>query len=126
MNWLLNAWQESAARRELAWLAERMCMPAPGTLWAPALLAAVDQHAAAVRDILLLSGGQVGPIELAGYARGVQDVATENGWRRPWLGDGETVAHDWVSLRLAAVCLLAVAGTVAVAITGDADPLPYF
>ncbi|MFF5992722.1 DUF6401 family natural product biosynthesis protein [Prauserella flavalba] len=123
MGWLLNAWHESAAKRELSALADRLSRVglAVGGL-APGLLASVDQHAAAVRDILTLSGGRVGAVELAGYARGIQDAATESGWHPP-LRDGWDA--DWVTLRLVAVCLLAAAGTVAVA-GGDVDPLLFF
>ena len=123
MSWLLNKWQESAARRELSLLAERLLGRAGMTLsgLAPDLLAAVDQHAAAVRDILTLGGSRVGVIELAGYARGIQDAATDLGWRTP---DEDSWTSDWVVQRLIAVCLLAVAGPVIVAV--DGDPLPFF
>ncbi|WP_199433063.1 DUF6401 family natural product biosynthesis protein [Qaidamihabitans albus] len=119
----LNVWHESAARRELASLADRLGHAGLrlGSL-APGLLAAVDQHAASVRDILTLSGGRVSAAELAGYARGVQDVAAESGWRLP---GHASWTPDWVSLRLIAVCLLAVAAPVVVA-GGDADPLLFF
>lgn len=128
MGWLLSTWYESAARRELASLADRLgvAVHAPQG-WAPALVATVDQHAAAVRDILLLSGGQIGPVELAGYARGVQDVAHESGWQPKARPGDDNWASDWVSVRLAAVCLLAVAGTVAVAFaSGETDPSVFF
>ncbi|MBK1788266.1 DUF6401 family natural product biosynthesis protein [Prauserella cavernicola] len=123
MGWLSNAWHESASRRELAALSDRLSrvgLAASGL--APGLLATVDQHAAAIRDILALSGDRVGAIELAGYARGIQDVAEESGWQPPARG---AFAGDWVSLRLLAVCLLATAGTVAVT-SGDIDPLLFF
>lgn len=95
--------------------------------WAPALVATVDQHAAAVRDILMFSGDRVGTVELAGYARGIQDVAREAGWSPVPYAHGTRWASDWVNLRLAAVCLLAVAGTIAVAMAGgDADPSVFF
>lgn len=129
MGWLRNAWYESAARRELSSLAERLGLAMlPATAgWAPALVATVDQHAAAVRDILMFSGDRVGTVELAGYARGIQDVAREAGWSPVPYAHGPQWASDWVNLRLAAVCLLAVAGTVAVAMAGgDADPSVFF
>jgi hypothetical protein len=123
MGWLLNMWQESAARRELSLLTEWLLGRAGMTLGglAPGLLAVVDQHAAAVRDILTLGGSRVGVVELAGYARGVQDAAADSGWRTP---DGDRWTSDWVVQRLIAVCLLAVAGPVMV--VGDGDPLPFF
>ncbi|WP_141711878.1 DUF6401 family natural product biosynthesis protein [Jiangella alba] len=81
--------------------------------WTPGRLAEIDQHAAAVRDILVLDGHGLGPIALADYARGVEDVAREGGWRPG--------ADDWVSLRLAGVCLLAMAGGAMASIAdGDA------
>jgi hypothetical protein len=114
-----------AARRELASLADRLGLGAVSS-WTAGLLAAVDQHAAAVRDILHFSGGRAGPIELAAYAQGVQDVASERGWRPPDTATG-VAGWDWVSLRLAGVCLLAMAEPVAMAsvLGGDADPLPF-
>ncbi|MFD2395640.1 DUF6401 family natural product biosynthesis protein [Prauserella oleivorans] len=118
---------------ELSALAERLGRAglAIGSL-APGLLATIDQHAAAVRDILALSGAKVGAVELAGYARGILDAARESGWTPPepgGPGDRDVPsAHnlDWVTLRLAAVCLLATAGTVAMATGGDVDPLLFF
>lgn len=117
MHSLLGVWREAAARRELASLTDHLDQAglALGAL-APGPLAKVDQHAAAVRDILTLSGaGTLGPIELAGYARGVRDAASES----PCETDTE-----WVGLRLAAVCLLAAAGTVTLT-GGDFDPLLF-
>lgn len=127
MNWLLHGVRVSSARRELAALADRLGLTDPSG-WAPGLLATVDQHASAVRDILGFCGGRVGPVQLASYARGVEDVAREGGWNPPepsaWGGPS---ARDWVSLRLAAVWLLTVAVPVAAgAASGDADPLAFF
>jgi Family of unknown function (DUF6401) len=93
----------------------------------PGVLAAVDQHAAEVRNAL--TGGEasfqagvadLGPVNwadeahdalgagrgpvtrvLLGYARGFVEAAMGRGWV-PAPG----VAMDWESLRLAAVCLL--------------------
>lgn len=82
--------------------------------WAPGLLAEVDQHAAAVRDILILGNAGLGPAQLADYARGIEDVARDRG-RRPEGG------HDWVWLRLAGVCVLAMTdGAMASIADGDA------
>jgi hypothetical protein len=69
----------------------------------PALLAAVDQHAAAIRDILGLTAGRSGPVELAAYARGVRDAATEYGWP----GGRISAGADWVTIRLLAAASLA-------------------
>ena len=76
----------------------------------PAVSAMVDQHAAAVRDILLLgvedSASVAGAVLLAGYARGLLDqagldpsrllAAAGEGWNRA----------DWLTLRIVAVCAL--------------------
>lgn len=71
--------------------------------------AAVDQHAAEVRDAL---GGRLSVGGLMSYARGFVDAAVARGWWPPhrvvpdalvadvaWLPE-----LDWESLRLAAVC----------------------
>ena len=78
----------------------------------PGLAAAVDQHAAAVRDILSF-GVESGPsvarqVLLAGYAQGVLDHVRERGeqLRVPADADGWAMA-DWICLRLASVCALA-------------------
>jgi hypothetical protein len=52
-----------------------------------------------------MSVGAMGPIELAGYARGVQDAAADNGWRLAMPTD--PARPDWVLLRLLATCSLA-------------------
>lgn len=78
----------------------------------PGLGAMVDQHAAAVRDVLATgveSGAAVaGTVLLAGYAQGVLDHMREIGLplHAPddlfgWL------SADWASMRLVAVCELA-------------------
>ncbi|GGK25717.1 hypothetical protein GCM10010124_17860 [Pilimelia terevasa] len=72
----------------------------------PGLRAALDQHAAAVRDSL---GGDTAALTagaLAGYAAGLCEAAGTRGWRMP----AEPVdwsAADWVATRLLAVCALA-------------------
>ncbi|NIK59070.1 DUF6401 family natural product biosynthesis protein [Kribbella shirazensis] len=97
MAWL-RIMRESAARRELAVLKDQLL--AGLGAYSPALQAAIDQHAAAVRDILGLTAGSAGPVELAAYARGVQDSAAERGWRIDGAGD------DWVMVRLLATVSL--------------------
>jgi hypothetical protein len=73
---------------------------------ADGLRAAVDQHAAEIRDAL---GGQVTTRFLLSYARGFVEAAVARGWwpphRRSLLGT-EQLPLDWESLRLAAVCHL--------------------
>jgi len=103
MSWL-RTWWEAAAVRELAVLRAKLRGEGFDGV-GPHLRAAIDQHAAAVRDILALTAGRVGPVQLAAYSRGVQDVAADRGWR-PSRYSG---APDWVTLRLLAVCDLASA-----------------
>lgn len=67
----------------------------------PGLLAAVDQHIAAVRD--RVAAGPAMLVELASYADGLTDRAAELGWQPP----GRTT--DWrtadpLTVRLLAVC----------------------
>ncbi|WP_433619282.1 DUF6401 family natural product biosynthesis protein [Dactylosporangium sp. CA-139114] len=68
------------------------------------MLAAVDQHAAAVRDRITAGAGML--TELASYADGLIDRATQLGWREP-----DAATADWrgappVTVRLLAVCAL--------------------
>ncbi|MFI6868483.1 DUF6401 family natural product biosynthesis protein [Nocardia sp. NPDC050406] len=71
----------------------------------PALSALVDQHAAAVRDILEMgveNSRAVAPtVLLAGYARGLLGDGLAPATPLDWRG------ADWLHLRLAAVCQLA-------------------
>jgi hypothetical protein len=68
----------------------------------PGMLAAVDQHAAEVRDTLAgVGGGHPAAPALLGYARGFVEAAVGRGWS-PRPGG----AADWESLRLAAICQL--------------------
>jgi hypothetical protein len=73
----------------------------------PGLLAAVDQHAAHVRDALADRLGRLHPITLAAYADGVADAATARGWSVDELSDLDWTAASWPSVRLLAVCVLA-------------------
>jgi hypothetical protein len=68
----------------------------------PGILAAVDQHAAGVRDALTGRGGgdRLRPHSLLGYARGFVEVAIGRGWLP------DVAGTDWETLRLAAVCQL--------------------
>ncbi|MBB4983716.1 MULTISPECIES: DUF6401 family natural product biosynthesis protein [Streptomyces] len=70
----------------------------------PGLVAAVDQHAAAVCDALLPArrgpeGRTVRREELADYVLGFTDRLTEADWTEP-------VGHDFATLHLTAVCWL--------------------
>jgi hypothetical protein len=79
----------------------------------PALLADVDQHAAAVRDTLTGISGRINAVGLAAYADGVADTAVRNGWQVTVGPDGqEWNAPSWPLVRLLAVCVLAEAALV--------------
>jgi hypothetical protein len=94
--------QEASARRELTLLSDRII---PGLRSVePALQAAIDQHAAAIRDILSLTAGRAGLVEVAAYARGVRDAAVERGWPARCV----SVETDWVTVRLLAAVSLAL------------------
>jgi hypothetical protein len=108
---LLDHLAEHHAQR---WLARLMDQVGAAGLAAaasvPALLAAIDQHAAGVRDILLLgvegSATAAGAVLLAGYAKGLLDQAgTDGGRLRAAVGDCWHRA-DWLTVRVLAVCAL--------------------
>lgn len=112
---LANIWVESSARRLLARLNEQVgtagLAAAAVTPW---LGAAVDQHSAAVRDIIAFgvegSAAVAGVVLLAGYARGLLDRARETGWTVPAsVGEDGSAGlhHDWMTTRLLGVCALA-------------------
>jgi hypothetical protein len=71
----------------------------------PGLIAAIDQHAAAVCDTLgptsarLPAQRTVDRAELTDYVLGFNDVLAEQGWREP-------VGYDFATLRLTAICWL--------------------
>jgi uncharacterized protein DUF6401 len=116
----VHGWVEASAQRTLTQLHD--LVGGPGLAAAavvPGLLAAVDQHAAAVRDILVLgvpSTGVAGAVVLAGYARGLLAQAREMGWRfgAPAGLVGWTQV-DWLTARLVAVCELAQRGEISTA-----------
>ncbi|OQO93671.1 hypothetical protein B1813_03785 [Saccharomonospora piscinae] len=104
MGWLSGARQAAYARRDLDALAARLASAGLSTAGlGPGLLADVDQHAAAVRDILEADGGRAGLVELAAYAQGALDAAAERGCA-PEQGPEP---DSWIVLRLLAVCALA-------------------
>ena len=72
----------------------------------PGLLAAVDQHAAGIRDSLSADDRPLTAIVLAAYAEGVRDAAFKHGWTAPE-GEIDWPQSDWVLRRLLAVCRLA-------------------
>jgi hypothetical protein len=105
-----GAWAEFSARRTLAHLQDRIGRPGlAAAAGVPGLVAVVDQHAAAVRDILAYGvKPAAGVVLLAGYARGLVDQARELGWHfgAPSRPEGWARA-DWVTTRLLAICELA-------------------
>ncbi|MEV5298245.1 DUF6401 family natural product biosynthesis protein [Amycolatopsis methanolica] len=106
-------WAERTSRRTLNHLHSQLgaagLVAAVAT--APGLAAVVDQHAAAVRDILAAgvegSAAVAGVVLLAGYARGLLDHAREAGWRLTVPQGPESGPMDWLTVRLLAVCTLA-------------------
>ena len=72
----------------------------------PGLLAAVDQHAAGVRDSLSTDARPLTAVLLAAYAEGVRDAAFRHGWTPPE-GVIDWTVGDWVLRRLLAVVTLA-------------------
>lgn len=110
---LAERWLQSAARRTLVRLHDQV--GARGLVVAaavPGLTALIDQHAAAVRDILTFGvdqpAGVAGVVLLAGYARGLLDQAAAEG--KPVVVPADApawVGADWLCLRLLAVCALA-------------------
>ncbi len=106
---------ERDARRWLAQLMEQVgAVGLAAAAAVPALSAMVDQHAAGVRDILLLgvegSATAADAVLLAGYARGLLDEAgTDAGRLAAAVGDpsGPGWADaDWLTLRVVAVCAM--------------------
>ncbi len=73
----------------------------------PGLLAAVDQHAAQIRDSLADRRGRLHPITLAAYADGVADAASARGWSMDELFEPNWSTASWPSVRLLALCVLA-------------------
>jgi hypothetical protein len=104
---------ERSARRALDRLNEQLgAVGLMAVASAPALAAVVDQHAAAIRDILTLGVESDVPVEgtvlLAGYAQGVQDHVRERGWQLTVPNDtAGWLTASWYHVRLLAVCALA-------------------
>jgi hypothetical protein len=104
---------EFSARTMLAELHASVGSPGiAAALAIPGLAAMVDQHAAAVRDILTAgvegSATAAAAVLLAGYARGLLDQARDMGWHID--EPATTVAWtraDWLTTRLVAICDLA-------------------
>ncbi|MFI5778039.1 DUF6401 family natural product biosynthesis protein [Nocardia sp. NPDC051570] len=106
-----SALLEVSARKTLNRLHRTHGVPAQeAARQVPAVSAALDQHAAAVRDILELgvenSAAVPGSVLLAGYARGLLEHCGRESLCVPHDHDSWADA-DWLHLRLAGVCLLA-------------------
>jgi hypothetical protein len=79
----------------------------------PAVLAQVDQHAAAVRDALSDAGRRADAAGLAAYAKSIAFAAKRAGRPLPSPGEAPTsdagwLSADWHRLRLVAVCAMAL------------------
>ncbi|WP_158885111.1 DUF6401 family natural product biosynthesis protein [Amycolatopsis anabasis] len=113
MSGVVTGWMEAAARRSLARLHDEIGAAGLAAAAAlPGLSAVVDQHSAAVRDIVTLgvegSAAVAGVVLLSGYARGLVDQAAGQGWRLRLPGDLAGWARiDWTTARLLGVCALA-------------------
>ncbi|OLB76467.1 MAG: hypothetical protein AUI14_18685 [Actinobacteria bacterium 13_2_20CM_2_71_6] len=103
----------AAARAALADLDLRIGTPGLAAAAAlPGLLAEVDQHAAALRDLLGDGERAPSPIGLAGYADGLRDMASGLGWHLPQSDRVDWARAPWLLVRLVAVCQLAVPPSV--------------
>jgi hypothetical protein len=113
MSGFASAFAEFSARRALSQLHDQLGHAGLAAAAAiPGLGAAVDQHAAAVRDIVDVgvtdSATVAGVVMLAGYARGVLDKAKELGWRLSAPAHlADWTSADWLTARLLGVCALA-------------------
>ncbi|TNC28642.1 DUF6401 family natural product biosynthesis protein [Amycolatopsis alkalitolerans] len=100
---------ESSARRRLDHLHEQLGAGLLAAATVPGLMAVIDQHAAAVRDIVTVgvegSGAVAGVVLLAGYATGLLDQAREHGWT--FSSPADWAHADWFTSRLLAICTLA-------------------
>ncbi|WP_433790381.1 DUF6401 family natural product biosynthesis protein [Actinoplanes sp. CA-252034] len=108
----------SAARSAGAYLDDMMARVGVDGLTAafaePALLARLDQHAAAVREALLDAGRVTDAEGLAAYARSLAAGAVRSGRPLPEPGFAPMSGAEWLAagfplLRLVAVCLVAEA-----------------
>lgn len=105
----ISRWAEVWAGRVLAQLDTRIGSHGMAAATSrPDLVAAIDQHAAAVRDILTVGVDgpmTLGVVSLAGYAQGLLDHAQAKG--DPIRVPLEWSGVDWSTTRLVAVCDLA-------------------
>ena len=109
---VVQALAEWRAQRWLARLMDQVGTPGlAAALTMPGVAAVVDQHAAAVRDILLLgvdgSAVTAGVVLLAAYARGLLDQVGADLAGVAVGVAGRCTQADWLTLRLLGVCELA-------------------
>jgi hypothetical protein len=83
----------------------------------PAVLAQIDQHAAAVRDALSEAGRRADASGLAAYAKSIAFAARRAGRPLPSPGTAPVcgpgwMAADWHHMRLVAVCAIADANGI--------------
>lgn len=124
MGWLSGAQQVAFARRDLETLTRRLgAAGVTASALDPGRLASVDQHSAAVRDILTMDGGTLGIVDLAAYAQGVLDAAAEADWTPETHHCSPCPTGEWIALRLLAVCALAEASPADD--VPDIDPLLF-
>lgn len=102
---------EREARRALARLTAQIgAAGLAAAAMSPAVSAEVDQHSAAVRDILILgvegSASTAGIVLLAGYAKGLLDQARVDTASVAAAVGGRWDHAGWLALRLVAVCEL--------------------
>lgn len=123
-------WPGAVERAAQRWLSDLHTQVAGGLAAAaalPGLQAAVDQHAAAVRDILVMgvpmSAGAVGAVLLAGYAQG---LLAESGTEPAALACPDWAQADWLRVRLLAVASLAArpGGWAPRDVSRPGEPLP--
>jgi Family of unknown function (DUF6401) len=106
---VVDALTEWRARRWLGLLATRVAEGLAVAASVPGLTAAVDQHAAAVRDLLRRSGTTApfsDRVLLAGYGRGLLDRYDVTVAQVGLEATGRWMQADWLALRLLAVCTL--------------------
>jgi Family of unknown function (DUF6401) len=107
---VVDALTEWRARRWLSTLSVRFWTDGLAVAAAvPGLAAAVDQHAAAVRDILRQGPGGAtltDRVLLAGYGRGLLDRYDASMTQLCEHAAGRWTRADWLTLRLLAVCAL--------------------
>jgi hypothetical protein len=94
---MFEAFEANAYRSPLHALYAEFSPQLPEMAFEPGLVAAIDQHAAAVRDAV--GGHENLHATLGDYVLGFTDALRQIGWAR-------SAAYDFANLRLTAVCWL--------------------